>query len=320
MSLREYFSSLHRRGVVPVLGYPGLTAEKVTAEECLFDPTLHTRVVRSNVALYGPDAALPLLDLTVEAESFGVKPIFKDADAPQIREFQPLERVTSRARTTFANRMSVMVDTAKRISDEVESVPKGFYVTGPFTLAGQIIGVEQLLLGLFKHPELISELMETCTLTIADYARHLEDAGVDFLVMADPTSSLVSPKQFDDFAKLPIAQVVKATSKEIVLHICGRSGHLLRQMVETGVAALSLDNNVRLTDAVTVVPNKVLVFGNYSPSDLAFKKTEAITAEVREMLSTVTKADNVVVSTGCDIPASAPPENIRAFMKAAKIP
>ena len=65
MELLEYFSSLHGKGVVPVLGYPGLAAEKVSAEECLRDPSLHARVVRTNLELYATDAALPLPDLSV---------------------------------------------------------------------------------------------------------------------------------------------------------------------------------------------------------------------------------------------------------------
>jgi len=301
-----------------VLGYPGLTAEKVTAKDCLLDPSLHKRVVQSNLTLYAPDAALPLLDLTIEAESFGMKPIFKDREAPQIREFQSLQRAISKKGTVSPNRMELMVQTAKEISSEIRNVPKGFYVTGPFTVAGQIIGVEQLLRALFRQPRQITELLETCTQRIVDYARRLMDAGVDFLVMADPTSGLISPEQFEEFAKPSIAKVVEAASKGLVLHICGRSGHLLRQMAETGAVGLSLDHNVGLAEALDGVPSNVLIFGNYRPTDIVFKTPKTIAAEVRLMLSAVAGRKNVVVSTGCDIPAEAPPENIRAFMTSAK--
>jgi uroporphyrinogen decarboxylase len=319
VTLTEYFRSLHRRGVVPVLGYPGLTIENTTTQQCLLDPELHARVALSNVEHYGPDAALPLLDLTVEAESFGIKPIFNEREAPQIRSFLPLERVANESETPSTNRMPLMVEAARKISREVKSAPSGAYVTGPFTLAGQVVGIQPLLLGLYKQPKVISQLLERCTGTVVDYARHLADTGIDFLVVADPSSSLISPKQFDEFAKLPIAHVAKAISKEMILHICGHSGHLLQRMVETGVAALSLDNNVKLTDAVAAVPGDVLVFGNYPPTDLVFKRPETITAEVKQMLSPVAQAENVVVSTGCDIPATAPSANIHALIEAAKL-
>jgi len=215
--------------------------------------------------------------------------------------------------------MCLMVETARIVSNQVEDVPNGSFIIGPFTLAGQLIGVYELLRGLFNNPTPLLALIEACTQRVIDYAIRLEDAGVDFHVMADPTSSLMSPRQFDDFAKLPIARVVKSTNKEMVLHICGQSGHLLKQMVEAGVAAISLDEHVNLKDAVTAVPKNVLIFGNYPPTSVLLKKPDTIGAEVKEMLSTVATAENVVASTGCDIPASAPAENIEAFINTAKV-
>jgi uroporphyrinogen decarboxylase len=318
MKLADYFESLGRMSAVPVLAYPGLSIENVTTERCLLDPVLHTHVVRSNVQHYEPDAALPLLDLTVEAESFGIKPIFKGREAPHIRSYEPLDEVTREEKEPSPNRMSLMIEAARLISSQVENVPKGFFLTGPFTLAGQIIGIQELLMGLFKNPKAVLALIENCTVTVADYAKRLDDAGIDFLVIADPTPSLISPKQFEEFAKHPIARVVNSTSKEIILHICGRSSHLLQQMVETGVAALSLDNNVKLKDAVAAVPSNILIFGNYSPTDLLFKKPETIITEVKDMLSAVAGAHNVVPSTGCDVDAATPPENIQAFISTAK--
>ena len=318
MPIFDYFKSLGRRGAVPILGYPGLVAENVTAEQCLRNPKLHAQVVRSNLERYQPDVALPLLDLTVEAESFGIVSVFKDRDAPQISAHRRIEDIVS-SQVTAPNRMCLMVETARIVSNQVEDVPNGSFIIGPFTLAGQLIGVYALLRGLFNNPNPLLALIEACTQRVVDYAIHLEDAGVDFHVMADPTSSLMSPRQFDDFAKLPIARVVKSTNKEMVLHICGQSGHLLKQMVEAGVAAISLDEHVNLKDAVTAVPKNVLIFGNYPPTSVLLKKPDTIGAEVKEMLSTVATAENVVASTGCDIRASAPAENIEAFINTAKV-
>ena len=141
---------------------------------------------------------------------------------------------------------------------------------------------------------------------------------MDFLVIADPTSSLISPKQFDEFAKTQLMEVTRAFSGDTVLHICGRSGHLLKQMAETGAAGLSLDENVKLTDAIHSVPKNVVIFGNYSPTRLGYEKPNVIQTEVKEMLSTVNGSRQVVASTGCDISASTPEINIQTFIQTAK--
>jgi MtaA/CmuA family methyltransferase len=211
-----------------------------------------------------------------------------------------------------------MVETARLIEAQISEVPVGFYVTGPFTLAGQIVGVQSLLMGMFKNPSGLLELLKSCTGTVVDYANQLKEAEIDFLVIADPTSSLISKRQFDDFSKPALARVVNAFSNDSVLHICGRSGHLLKQMVDTGAKGLSLDDNVKLTDATASVPKDVVIMGNYSPTKLAYESPETIRTEVRRMLDPLNGNGNVVASTGCDISASTPPANIHAFMRAVK--
>jgi uroporphyrinogen decarboxylase len=214
--------------------------------------------------------------------------------------------------------MALMVETARVLSRQVTRVPKGFFTIGPFTLAGQIVGVQQLLIATSESMAAVRSLIENCTITVANYARLLEQTGVDFLVMADPTSSLISVEDFQEFARTPIQQIVKSISKELILHICGRSGHLLEQMVATGVAGISLDQNVALADAVRAVPSDVLVFGNYPPANLAIEDRSTVRTNVQRMLSAVSACENVVASTGCDIPSTTSPEIVQEFVQAAK--
>jgi uroporphyrinogen-III decarboxylase len=89
-------------------------------------------------------------------------------------------------------------------------------------------------------------------------------------------------------------------------------------MVETGVAGISLDQNVALPDAARMVPTDVLVSGNYPPANLAIENPGTVRANVQRMLSAVSAGDNIVASTGCDIPSTTPPEIVQAFVQAAK--
>jgi uroporphyrinogen decarboxylase len=319
MTLLDYFRGLGRVGVVPILGYAGLRITGLTTEQCLRDPKLHAEVARTGLLHFQPDAVLPLLDLTVEAESYGVRPTFQGMEAPMITDQMPLESINDLDEFgTSTNRMSTMVETARLISSQVKDTLKGFFVTGPFTLAGQIVGIRALLTTVSLSEPAVASLVENCTETVVDYAKQLAETGIDFLVIADPTASLISLKQFEETAKVPLTRVAKAFEKDAVLHICGRSGHLLRQMAETGVTGISIDQNVRLSEAVNSVQSSVLVFGNYSPANLSFQKPERIRENVEAMLAELGEADNVVASTGCDVPSSTPAENIRAFVQATK--
>jgi uroporphyrinogen decarboxylase len=314
----RYFSSMNRIGVAPILAYPGVKAKGLTVRDCLLNPRLHADVVEYNLQRFGPDLALPLLDLTVEAEGFGAVPRFNELDAPSIRTHLPLEDSLSASHASAPPRLSTMVEAAKIISREVKGIPKSFFITGPFTIAGEVIGIEELLRGVAIGNPCIGELLERCTEASLAYAKALDATGIDFLVIAEPISSLISLAQFEKYSKQQVARVRSAVSKDIILHICGGSGHLLGAMAETGVAGISLDQNVNLSDAVKAVPSDVVVLGNYSPIDLVLGNPDQIKFNVRKMLYPVGNARNVVASTGCDIPAKAPPENIEAFVNAAK--
>jgi len=316
MALSEHFSALDHAGVVPILGYPGLNSEGATVKECLHNPELHAKIVRKTLDHFHPDAALPLLDLTVEAEFYGLKPEYTDREPPQLRSFISLKSWVDEK--PDGSRIPLMVETARLISNQISKVPVGFYVTGPFTLAGQIVGIQNLFMGLIKDQESVLNLVNSCTATIVDYAEQLKETGLDFLVIADPTPSLLSPRQFNDFAKTPLVNVVNAFSGESILHMCGRSGHLLKQMAETGVTGVSIDENIKLATAVNSLPRKMVTLGNYSPTKLAFEKPDEIRRGVREMLSTVDREAQVVASTGCDISSSTPEVNIHTFIQSVK--
>jgi len=315
MALSDYFSGLDHTGVVPILGYPGLNIEGATVRECLLNPKLHARIIRKVHDHYRPDAALPLLDLTVEAECYGLKAEFPRQEPPQLRATIPLKSWVDEK--PDGSRIPLMIETAQLMSDQITDLPVGFYVTGPFTLAGQVVGIQNLFIGLIKDREKTLNLVNSCTATIVDYTKQLKEAGLDFLVIADPTPSLLSPKQFNDFAKTPIANVVKTFSGDSILHICGRSGHLLKQMAETGATGVSIDENVKLATATSTLPSSMVILGNYSPTKLAFETPDNIRTDVKQMLSNVSEG-KVVASTGCDISASTPEINIHTFIQTVK--
>ena len=315
MALSEYFSGLDHTGVVPILGYPGLNIERATVRECLLDPKLHTQMIRTVLEHFFPDVALPLLDLTVEAECYGLRAEYSLHEPPQLRKTIPLPLWVDEK--PDGGRISLMVETARQMVNQIRNVPVGFYVTGPFTLAGQVVGLQNLFIGLIKDREKVLNVVNSCTATVVDYTRRLKETGLDFLVIADPTPSLISPKQFDDFAKGPLVDVVKAFSGDVILHICGRSGHLLKQMAETGATGVSIDENVRLATAVNTLPSNMAILGNYSPTKLAHQTPDQIRTEVNEMLSSVHDGQ-IVASTGCDISASTPELNIQTFIRTAK--
>ena len=315
MKLLTYFAEFDRIPVIPILGYPALIPLNQTTSISLLEPEKHAKVVEYIAKEYCTDALLPLLDLTVEAEVLGAEVEYREIDAPQINKTIDIGEVREKK---LNGRIPIMTKTVKAIKKISNNLPVGFYVTGPFTVAGQLIGITNLLKSILTNPKSLLLLLDTVVNTSIRYTKQLKDAGTDFIVIAEPTSSLISVSQFREFSKPYLRKLTKTVEAEIVLHICGRSRHLLTDMIETGAAGISIDQNIPLLDAVSIAPKDILVFGNYPPVNLMMEDPATIKTNVLNMLSPVRDRKNVVSSTGCDIPSKTPSENIMVFVETSK--
>jgi uroporphyrinogen decarboxylase len=311
-NLKEYFMSFERFPVIPILGYPALPALNISTQECLFSPEKHCKVAKYLLQEYEVDAILPLLDLTVEAEALGAQVKYTAYEAPQIAEHA--ENITSRE----TEKMKAYIQTVEKLRGISRGTPVGAYVTGPFTAAGQVIGIQKLIKQVYIQEEMAKETLERVVETIQGYGEKIEEAGADFIIVAEPTSSLLSPEQFKKHSKPYIKKVIGALKIETILHICGKARHLLKEVQETGAAGVSVDQNIPLQEAAKTLPENILILGNYPPTNLAHEKPSIIKENVEKMLEPVKEHKNIIASTGCDIPAKTPPENIKTFIQTAK--
>jgi len=98
--------------------------------------------------------------------------------------------------------------------------------------------------------------------------------------------------------------------------------HLIKEMAESGVAALSLDSiefRVDLAQAAEKVPKDVAVIGNISPTRvLKDGSVETVRDAVTILLKRMKPYKNFILSTGCDVPPQTPIENLTVFMQTAR--
>ena len=224
-----------------------------------------------------------------------------------------------------AGRLPLHMEMLKRIKSEVKGkVPLFAYTPGPFTLAGQLFGINKLMAATIQDPQLVRALVDKTTITSTLYARANVREGVDVVVTADPTASgsLISPKTFETFVAPHLKHIIMAVSKVGAipsLHICGKTTPLLKLMANTGARALELDHLVDLQEAKTQVGDRVLIMGNLDPTNLLLNGTPAqVEQAARILIETVGSDGRYILSSGCEIPPNAPLENIQAMVTAAE--
>ncbi|RJP71087.1 MAG: hypothetical protein C4532_08050 [Candidatus Abyssobacteria bacterium SURF_17] len=190
---------------------------------------------------------------------------------------------------------------------------------GPFSMAAILAGLEPLAKKAIKDPEFVERLLEFCTNISTLAAQMMVSAGASFIYLGDPTSSLLSRKQYERFAAPYIKRVVDAVDVPVILHVCGKSSHIIEPMCATGAQGISLDTLVDLPSIVSRVPSDVAIIGNLDPVGPLLNGTpEEAAAVTRELLDSMRDVPNYVFSAGCEVALETPPENIKAMIDTVK--
>ena len=311
-----------RRIAAPLLGAPGVQLTGEALGTTMADPQLHIRTLLNLADLFKPDMVWPMMDLTLEPGALGA-PVRFDRLSPPSISGHPLK---TRDDLDFVRKQDVLRDprvqamlTAVKQTVASLTQPMGAYVSGPFTVAGQLLGVGDAALMTIDDPEFLHEVLEVCTAAIERYAQSLVGVGAKAVVMLEPSAVMLSPRQFEQFSGPYVKRLVEHIDALTILHVCGNSNHLVEKMVDSGVDGLSLDACLDFPQLAMRVPEDVILVGNIDPVHSMVEKTpDEIAREVWSLLEGMSNYPNFVISTACDLPPETPLANVKAFMETVK--
>lgn len=314
-----------RRLVVPLLGFPGLNLIGSTIKLAQQNYKEHFNVIKKIAETFQPDAVFPLMDLSVEANALGrytVFPVNESAtvvnDDFKIEDLQKLKEIDIKC----DSRLLGYVETVRLMRICLpDSILKGAYVTGPFTLSALLLGADRAATYSIINIDELSLICDIVIEKILDYVRLLISSGAQIICVLEPSAVMLGPNEFEKFSKKyvnKICQLCSDTSVSVVYHVCGNSMHLIEKMCEANVNALSLDSSEAGVDLVAVaekIPNEVVIIGNISPTGKILNgKPNEVKDEVNDILKKMEPYPNFILSTGCDLPQEVPVDNIKMFM------
>jgi len=321
-SLAKTLFEQGRRPVVPLMGYPGLQLTKTTIKQNQFNHIVQFQSLSRLYDRFQPDGMFFMMDLSVEASALGLPVRFPLEETPSVESHPVKAREDLDAFRKIDvlgdGRVLVFIETLHHMRSAFPC-PVGAYVIGPLTLAGLLIGANELAMKSIVEPEFFRETVEFAYQVVMRYARALKEAGADMIMVLEPTAVIFGPNQFrNNLSSLYREMVGIFDDIEIILHVCGDSTHLLKVMADTGVAGLSLDSMVDFKKAVEIAGSQVMLIGNVSPVEMLSTSPSEVYIQTAELLDQTQNHPRFVLSTGCDLPQDVPLENIDAFMKAGK--
>ncbi len=290
------------------------------------DAKMMSEAAASTYKLFGFECGVVPFDLCVEAEALGceinVYAHLEDILYPTIKKKlihnEDEMDISIPVNISERGRIPLICEAIRLMKRDIGGeVAIGSYVLGPFTLAGQIMELNDLLKLSFKKPDKVGKLLDLLADAIVTVAKQYEKAGVDYITVREmgATSDVLSPRVFKNLIQPYLKKIFDKLTVPSVIHICGKTNDIVSFMMETNVKAISVDQKNDVAETRKRLGKDALIFGNYDPYNVLVAGT---TEKVRETIRKCIDDGVSAVWPGCDIWPTVPPENINVMMEEVK--
>ena len=312
-----------KRLAIPIMTHPGIELCGSTVLKAVTDGQAHADAICALNDRFPADAVTAIMDLTVEAEAFGAQIRFSENEIPSI-----LGRLVHDAGSVAGlevpsldkGRIPEYLKANRIVASRIKDKKVFGGCIGPFSLAGRLFDLSELMMAMYIEPETVTMLLEKCTAFITSYLLAMKGTGIDGVILAEPASGLVSNDDCYQYSSVYVRRIVEAVQDDgfsIVLHNCGNTGHCTDAMIRSGASALHFGNRADMVEALKTCPPELPVMGNIDPVTVMQQASpEQVYAAVSELLGKTAGFGNFILSTGCDVPPRTPVVNIQAFYQA----
>jgi uroporphyrinogen decarboxylase len=224
--------------------------------------------------------------------------------------------------TVGDKRTSIHLQTAQNLVSRANGIPVLGGVIGPFSLAGRLFGVSEILELSLTDPNLAEQLLQKATRFLIKYVQAFRDQGVDGVIMAEPAAGLLSPRGLAKYSSAFVKEIVDKTQTDsftILLHNCGAKIAHLPKILEAGAEIFHFGAPMDMSQAITQVGSEVILGGNLDPTAVFHSGTTAeVETQTSALMNLTSPFKNFIISSGCDIPPHTPVENLDAFYRAVR--
>lgn len=312
-----------KRIAIPIMTHPGIEAIGKKVFDAVTNGEVHYQAIRNVTETYNTAACTVIMDLTVEAEAFGCTISMPEHEVPSVtgRLVYDEESVNRlQVPSLSVGRMPEYLKANRLAIENIKDKPVLSGCIGPFSLAGRLYDMSEIMVGIYIEPDVIKTLLDKCTAYITAYCKELKSLGVTGVIMAEPAAGLLSNDDCQEYSTVYVKQIVEAVQDEnftVILHNCGNKGQCTQAMIDSGAAALHFGNAVDMVATLEQCPSDLIVMGNIDPVGILKQaSSEDVYRITSDLLTKTAGYKNFVISSGCDMPPLVPEANIKAFYKA----
>ena len=329
MNIKQWLADARKmtyKKPMPVVSYPAAAHLGIS----IISMTENARVQAETMLYLMRELDMPMaitsMDLALEASCFGA-PVSSDGvpavSRAILESMDDVDTLQVPAAEVILQK-SPYLDAIRIVKEEMQKTgdvrPIIAGIIGPFSLAGQLRGVTDIMMDCYDDPELLEELVRKATEFLCVYANMLKEAGADMLLLAEPLAGVVSPAMAAEFSHPFVKKMIDGVQDDtcaIIYHNCGAGvPRMLEDLAELGAMIYHFGNAIDLHEAIGKMPKSVIVMGNVDPAGtIAHGNVESVRQAVDALKQSCGGYENFWLSTGCDVPPDAPWGNLVEFMK-----
>lgn len=193
------------RSAIPIMTHPGIEMIGKTVKQAVQQGEIHAQAIKKLAEIYPSAATTVIMDLTLEAEAFGCQIEFQEDDMPHImgRLINNVEDIyTLKVPELTAGRIPQYLLANQKTVELSTGKPVFAGVIGPFSLAGRLFDMSEIMMACYTEPEAIKILLEKCTEFILKYCLELKNIGCSGLVIAEPAAGLLANDDSQTFSSV----------------------------------------------------------------------------------------------------------------------
>lgn len=307
---------------VPILSFPATQLLSISVKELILSADMQVKGMQAIAEKCNVGASLNMMDLSVEAEAFGARIRFYDDDIPAV-EKGIIDDIADAQSITVpeigAGRTSICIGGIKKAKEIITDIPVFCGVIGPYSLAGRLFDMTELMMECFDSPHEVKILLSKATEFIIKYIKVFKEAGADGVIMAEPAAGLLSPALAEEFSMPFVNEIFGEINSDdfiVCYHNCGNAaGDMLEMISGLNADIIHLGNAINLKKALEVLPYDKIVMGNVNPVLFRTGTPDDIKTDVKRVFDECSMYENFMISTGCDVPAASKWENINAYFE-----
>jgi len=189
---------------------------------------------------------------------------------------------------------------------------------GPFTIAGHLRGVTELMMDLKVFPTETKKLLEVTTQTTIQWLqaqiRNLPE--IEGVMVLDDIVGFLSPSDYLAFAHPFLKEIFSSFPDMVrVYHNDSNINHILEDLADTGFHVLNFSHNLDIGVVWQRIGNRICLMGNVPPLEvLARGNPEEVRAWAKACITKTKGGQNLILSAGGGVSPDTPAQNIDALL------